>query len=101
MIDNTIYLEEGIDELFNCPKCGREMCFLPDVLHKQKVYGSFKLKRWNCFGCKTEFFQTNKNYNIGTVEGAKAYLESEGINVEGVILIKELEHILKRIKQKY
>jgi len=57
---NSVYLEEGIDKLLNCPNCKREICFLPDISSIPKSYGRFTVKKWQCYNCDTEFFQTEK-----------------------------------------
>jgi len=94
-LNDIIYLEEGQDRLRNCPKCNSEVCFLPDILSSPKPWGRLTVYKWHCHSCKTEIFQTKRNFNLDTVEGSTAYLESEGIDVEQCVKdgLAEIEKI--------
>lgn len=84
-----------------CPNCGsKNMCFLPDLKHipmKDNV-GSVSVKTWECWNCKTYIMDTERKFDIDTVKGATAYLESEGFDVDECV--KDGMKVINSIKDK-
>ena len=79
-----IHLEDGVTTLHKCPKCASEICFLPLIRSERKKWGTLTIYKWDCIGCNIEFFQTSRTFNMKSIEGSSAFLESEGFDVDEI-----------------